>query len=158
MTGRIGITRALTPTTDVGALVDALNHDLAQHYAPEQQHGLALEAIFQPSIRFFVATLDGEAVGCGGIALCDGYAEIKRMYVRETARRSGVADALMARLEAEARSAGLARLLLETGNAQVAALDFYRRCGFVPTESFGPYAALPPHSIATSIFMEKRLG
>ena len=52
---------------------------------------VALDAIFQPHVRFFVARLDGEAVGCGGVALFEGFAEVKRMYVREAARGRGVA-------------------------------------------------------------------
>jgi hypothetical protein len=35
---------------------------------------------------FFVAWLDDVAVGCGGVALLDGYAALKRMFVAESAR------------------------------------------------------------------------
>jgi putative acetyltransferase len=54
-------------TEDVRALVDELETILAAEYTPEQRHGLALDALFQPHIRFFLARLDGAAVGCGAV-------------------------------------------------------------------------------------------
>jgi len=154
----ISMELALAPTDEVRALVGELEAILAAEYPPEQRHGLALEAIFQPHIRFFVARLEGDAVGCGGVALFDGFAELKRMYVREAVRGRGLAPVLLARLEAEAREAGLPVLRLETGTNQLAALRFYEREGFRRCAAFGDYTAMPPQAIATSIFMEKPLG
>ena len=126
-------------------------------YEPEQRHGLSIEQVFQPNVRFFMARMDGAAVGCGGVALFNGYAEIKRMYTREKARGQGVGKALLARLEEDARAAGKPVLRLETGTLQAAAIGLYERCGFQACGPFGPYAALPPHRIATSLFYEKPL-
>src|SRR5471032_1002521 len=136
--GRGDITVELAPaaTDEVRVLVDELEQVLAAEYPPEQRHGLALDAIFQPHIRFFVARLDGAAVGCGGVAFLAGFAEVKRMYVRDAARGRGVAPALLARIEREAREAGVALLRLETGTAQHAALRFYEREGFRPCAAF----------------------
>jgi putative acetyltransferase len=130
---------------------------LSAEYPPEQRHGLALDAIFQPHIRFFVARLDGVAVGCGGVAVFADFAEVKRMYVRDAVRGQGVAPAILAQLEAAARDAGQRVLRLETGDRQHAAMRFYERCGFRRCAVFGAYADLPPHTIATSVFMEKAL-
>jgi putative acetyltransferase len=154
----IDIELVATATGDLRVLIGELDEVLAAEYLPEQRHGLALAVLFQPRICLFVARLTGAAVGCGGIALFDDFAEVKRMYVRETARGRGVAQALLARIEAEARAAGSAVLRLETGERQAAALKFYARAGFEPCAAFGDYAAMPPEAIATSIFMEKRLG
>src|SRR5580658_5584419 len=85
------------PTDEMRALVDELEAILAAEYPPEQRHGLSLDAIFRPHIRFFVARLGDRPAGCAGVALLDGFAEVKRMYVREAARGSGVAPALLAR-------------------------------------------------------------
>jgi putative acetyltransferase len=153
----IDIEPETTATRDVRELIGELDQVLAAEYPPEQRHGLALQALFQPHIRFFVARLNGAAIGCGGMALFDDFAELKRMYVRETARGRGVAQALLARIEAETRVAGLAVLRLETGERQTAALRLYARAGFTSCAAFGDYVALRPEAIATSIFMEKRL-
>ncbi len=144
-------------TSDVVTLVGELEDILAAEYPPEQRHGLSLDAIFQPHVRFFVARAAGELVGCGGVALLDGFAEVKRMYVRAGARGRGIADALLARLEAEARAAGRTLLRLETGDQQHAAMRFYERAGFRRCGVFGDYASMAPTSIATSVFYEKRL-
>ena len=149
---------APTATDEVRALVGELEAVLAAEYPPEQRHGLDLAAIFQPHIRFFIARLRGTAVGCGGVALFPDYAEVKRMYVREMARGQGVADAILARIEHEVRGAGLSVLRLETGVRQLAAMRLYARAGFRACPAFGAYAAMAPQSIATSVFLEKRVG
>ena len=158
MTGAIAVERVGEPTADMRALVGELEAALSANYPPHQRHGLKLDALFQPHIRFFIARLDGEAVGCGGVALFDGFAELKRMYVRAACRGAGVAPAILARLEQEAAAAGLGTVRLETGTVQHAAMRFYARCGFRPCAAFGDYAAMPQAQIEASVFMEKRLG
>jgi putative acetyltransferase len=154
----IEITRATEPDDAVRLLIGELEATLSALFPPEQRHGLPLEAIFQPHIRFFVATRAGAPVGCAGVALFADFAEIKRMYVRPAARGQGVAEALIAHLEAETRTAGLPVLRLETGDTLTAARRVYARAGFAECEAFGDYASKPAHTIATSIFMEKRLS
>jgi putative acetyltransferase len=149
---------ALTATDEVRLLIGELEAVLAAEYSPEQRHGLALDAIFQPHVRFFLARRQGTAVGCGGVALFPEYAEVKRMYVHHTARGQGVADAILARIEQEAGSAGLSVLRLETGVRQVAAMRLYVRAGYRECPAFGAYALKPPQSIAASVFFEKRIG
>lgn len=154
MRGAVTIDLATTPTADVRALIAELDEILSADYPPEQRHGLQLDAIFQPHIRFFVARVDGDAVGCGRVAFFGDFAEVKRMYVRGR----GAAQALLARLETEARGVGLDVLRLETGARQRAAMRFYERSGFQRCVAFGHYVTMPPASIATSVFYEKRLG
>lgn len=154
----VQIEAALSATDEVRALVGELETVLAAEYPPEQRHGLAIDAIFQPHIRFFLARRHGAAVGCGGVALFGDFAEVKRMYVRDTARGKGVADAILARIEEEVRSSGLSVMRLETGDRQIAAMRFYARTGFRTCPVFGDYALMEPQSIATSVFMEKRVG
>jgi putative acetyltransferase len=151
------IEQATSATADVRALVGELDAALLLDYPPEQRHGLSVDAIFQPHIRFFVARLDGAAAGCGGVALFDGFAEVKRMYVRPALRGRGVAATLLARLEAEARAAGQAIVRLETGDRQHEAMRLYERAGFRRCAAFGAYATMPAHRVATSIFFEKPL-
>ena len=153
----ITIEPATSATGDVRALVGELDAELLVDYPPEQRHGLSIDAIFQPHVRFFVARLDGAAAGCGGVALLDGYAEVKRMYVRPSVRGRGVAAALLARLESEARDSGRDLLRLETGDRQLDAIRLYERAGFRRCDAFGAYASMPAHRVATSVFFEKKL-
>lgn len=146
------ITQVSEPTDEVRQLIGELEEILSAEYPPDQRHGLKLEAIFQPHIKFFVARRDGVAVGCGGVAAFDGFAEVKRMYVRPAARGLGVAQALLARIEQETTQP---RLCLETGDAQIAAMKLYERFGFQRCGAFGDYAAMAPAAIGTSVFFEK---
>ncbi|MBV9015115.1 MAG: GNAT family N-acetyltransferase [Alphaproteobacteria bacterium] len=145
------------PTPEAAGLIAELDEVLGAVYPPEQRHGYSIAQIFEPNVRFFIARLGSEAVGCGAVALFDDYAEVKRMYTREAVRGSGVGKALLARIEREAREAGKPMLRLETGTLQAAAISLYEAAGFGPCNAFGPYAALPPHRIATSLFYEKPL-
>jgi putative acetyltransferase len=153
----ITIERLSGPTPEVAALIAELDTVLGALYPPEQRHGYSIEQVFEPHVRFFIARLDGEAVGCGAVALFDDYAEVKRMYTREAARGRGVAKVLLAHLEREACDAGKPLLCLETGTLQAAAIKLYEGAAFRPCSAFGPYATLPPHRIATSLFYEKPL-
>jgi putative acetyltransferase len=151
------VERVSEPTADVRALVDELERALAGEYSQEQRHGLPVDAIFQPHIEFFIARLDGVAVGCGGVAFLDGFGEVKRMYVRDGARGRGVARALLARIETAMRERGLDLLRLETGVRQIDAIRLYERAGFRECEAFGAYVHMNPEAIETSRFYEKRL-
>ncbi len=147
-----------TATDEVRALIDELDRTLAREYLPEQQHGLRLDTIFQPHVRFFIARLDGRAVGCGGVAVFGSFAEVKRMYVRDDARGRGIARALLARIESEARSNGIGLLRLETGDRQLDAIRLYERAGFRRCDAFGEYASMTLQATATSLFLEKQLS
>jgi putative acetyltransferase len=153
------ITVELAPaaTDDVRILIGELDRVLSAEYTPEQRHSLTLGQIFKPDIRFFLARLDGVAVGCGGVAFFADFAEVKRMYVRDIARGRGVARTLLARIEREAREAGFVLLKLETGMRQIAALRFYERAGFRQCAAFGAYATMAPEAVATSVFLQKQL-
>jgi putative acetyltransferase len=146
------------PTEEVRTLVDELERALASEYPAEQRHGLSLDAIFQPHIEFFIARLDGDAVGCGGVAFYDTYGEVKRMYVRDRARGRGIARAILARIETAMRERGLTLLRLETGVRQTAAMRLYESAGFHECGAFGEYADMTPEAIETSRFYEKRLA
>ena len=155
---RVALEEAASATDMVRKLVAELDAELSGLYQPEQRHGLALHTIFQPHIRFFIARANGEPAGCGGVALFPGFAEIKRMYVREALRGHGIADAILEKLCAVARGRGLTLVRLETGIHSLAAIRFYARNGFAHCAAFEPYTSMPPASIVTSVFMEKTLA
>lgn len=153
----IEVELVLSATADVRRLVEELDQELAELYTRDQCHGLRLDAIFQPDIRFFVARHSGSAIGCGGVAIGSEFAELKRMYVRRDWRGRGVADAILGRLMVEATKTGLKLVRLETGARSAAAIRFYQRSGFHACAPFGSFTCLPRTSVITSLFMERQL-
>ncbi len=153
----IEVELAGSATADVRRLVDELDRELAGLYTLDQCHGLRVDAIFQPGIRFFVARHAGAAIGCGGIALGAEFAEVKRMYVRRGWRGRGVADAILDRLISEAANSGAKLIRLETGAHSAAAIRFYSRRGFQRCGPFGAFTCLPQRSVVASLFMERQL-
>jgi putative acetyltransferase len=138
---------------DVRRLVDALDAEMTLLYPPESTHLMDIEALCSPAVRFLVARLDGDAVGCGALRHdAAGYGEVKRMYVRPGARGRHVGRVILERIEREARAAGLAYLRLEAGHRQPVALGLYRSAGFRERGPFGDYPADP-----LSVFLEKDL-
>jgi putative acetyltransferase len=154
----VTLDRCLDATDEVIALISELDLGLSHDYSAEQQHGLAIASLFEAHIRFFIAREGTTAVGCGGVALFQDFAELKRMFVRDAARGSGVATALLECIEKEARDAGLKILRLETGDRQARAIRFYERSGFRRCHSFEPYSSMPSERIAKSLFFEKYLA
>jgi putative acetyltransferase len=142
---RLATARVFGPTPEAAALIAELDAVLGALYEPEQRHGLSLEQVFQPNVRFFLARIGEIAVGCGALALFGDYGEVKRMYTRPAARGRGVGKALLARIEHDARNAGKPVLRLEAGIYQAAAIGLYEGCGFRRCGAFGHYAGLPPH-------------
>ena len=137
----------------VRALLEASHALMQSLFPPEDNHYLSIEALCVPEIAFFIATEDGDVLGTIALARKPGYGEVKSMFVAEAARGRGVAQALLAHIEAEARTMGLPMLRLETGDALEAAIALYTRDGFTLSGPFGEYAAN-----GSSVFMEKPLG
>ena len=91
----------------------------------------------QPHGTFLVGYLDGEPVCAGGLKRLDAEAaEIKRMYVVPSARRRGVARALLRALEEAARERGYRVVRLDTGPRQPHAMELYRSAGYVDVGNF----------------------
>jgi putative acetyltransferase len=152
------VERVQVPTDDARGLIEALEAELSGDYSAEQRHGYSIERVFQRNIFFFIARLDGEAVGCGAIALESDVAEVKRMYVRPVARGARIGRAILTRLEEEANTRGVERLVLETGDVLQPAIRLYEGAGFTRCAAFGPYVTMPRAAIERSVFMEKRLS
>jgi putative acetyltransferase len=151
----ITVEQVIQATPELHDLIGELNDVIGAAYEAHQRHGLSIEQLFEPNLRFFLARLENLAVGCGGVALFDDYAEVKRMYTRPAARGRGVAKTLLRRIEDEARRAGKSVLRLETGIHQQEAIALYERMGFQQRGPFGPYAAMSARNIETSLFFEK---
>lgn len=96
---------------------------------------------FVEHAEYFVARLHDRPVGCIALVVHDdlpGAGEVKRLYVDDSARRAGVAQALMSALEDRARARGLRRIVLETGNRQPEAVSLYERLGYAVVDPYHP--------------------
>jgi GNAT superfamily N-acetyltransferase len=92
-----------------------------------------------PHGLFLIAHRHGVPVGCGGIRLLDeNTAEIKRMYVAQTARGQGLGRHILQSLEDQAASRGATQIVLETGVSNHGALALYQNSGYRPRLSYVP--------------------
>lgn len=125
-------------------LIDRLDADILFRYPGEEVNGID-PAHFRAAGGYFAAARAGDdggspLVGCGAFRPFDRTTvEIKRMFVLPGHRGRGVARAILAALEAEARRRGYARAILETGNRQTEAIALYHACGYARIEPFGQY-------------------
>jgi pimeloyl-ACP methyl ester carboxylesterase/GNAT superfamily N-acetyltransferase len=113
-------------------------------WTPEVGPGMTARDVEPPDGRWLVAYRNGRAVGCGGLKRIDDQnAEIKRIYVTPDARASGVARALLTRLEQAAREAGYESIRLDTGPKQQASVKLFSSSGYEPIADYNgnPVAA-----------------
>jgi putative acetyltransferase len=139
---------------EIMAMFDELNVYMSALYPAESNHFADVETLRQPNVRFFGAKLNGEYVGCGGIAM-EGkdYCEIKRIYVSNVTRGLGIGRQLIETLVKASHEEGIELVRLETGISQPEALGLFAACGFVRRESFGDYPKDDPYSV----FMERAI-
>jgi GNAT superfamily N-acetyltransferase len=131
--------------SEIGAmLAGELLVDLAARYGSDDIENPRPEELAPPHGSFFVVWRADTPVGCGGVRRhADGVGEIKRMYTRPEARRSGVGRILVNAIEARAREIGYARLVLETATEQPEAIELYRALGYEPMDAYGAYLEYP---------------
>ncbi|MCL5775624.1 GNAT family N-acetyltransferase [Limibaculum sp. FT325] len=137
---------------DALAMVGESEAELASIYRPEVRHAFSPDQLAAAGVHFLVAREDGRPVGCGGLAPCEGYGELKRIFVTRGRRGAGIARRIVEALEAEARALGLGIVRLETGELSPEALGLYASMGYRRRGPFGAYL-----ENGSSVFMEKRL-
>jgi GNAT superfamily N-acetyltransferase len=129
---------------EVSALIAELQEQYVHMYGSHDHDPTSADAFVPPRGLFLLGWLDAVPVAMGGFRTRDdGAAEIKRMYVAPAARGLGLARRMLAELERAAGAAGFARMVLNTGWRQEAAIALYLSSGYRPIEAFGHYAHLP---------------
>ncbi len=92
-----------------------------------------------PGGRLLLATYAGAPVGCVALrASGPAQAEMKRLYVRPTARGLGVGRALVSRVLDEARRVGYSEVVLDTLPTMVEAQRLYEEFGFQDIPPYRP--------------------
>nr|WP_319566141.1 GNAT family N-acetyltransferase [uncultured Rhodoferax sp.] len=91
-----------------------------------------------PQGQVLLAYRDGELAGCGAFVASHtpSLAEIKRVYIRPSFRRQGLARVLTLALADQARLHAFQTAGICTWPHNTAALALYQQLGFVPVESF----------------------
>jgi len=99
--------------------------------------------LLPPAGLFLVASLQGDPIGCGALKFHDNKpAELKRMWVAESARGLGVGRRLLSELERRAAENGAGAVRLETNKTLTEAIALYRSAGYREVSPFNdePYA------------------
>jgi putative acetyltransferase len=126
-------------------------HAARAQTAPGSAHALELSGLKVPGISVWAAWLDSDLAGAGALKRLSAVeGEIKSMYTAPSARRQGVAGAMLAHIIETARSEGIERLSLETGSWPYfdPARRLYAAFGFSECGPFGDYREDP-----NSVFM-----
>jgi DNA-binding MarR family transcriptional regulator/GNAT superfamily N-acetyltransferase len=109
--------------------------------------GLSIPALDEemrpPAGLFLVATLHGDPIGSGALKFHGRKpADLKRMWVAESARGLGVGRRLLAELENHAARRRVRTVRLETNKTLIEAISLYRSAGYIEVAPFNdePYA------------------
>jgi putative acetyltransferase len=126
---------------DLAVVLEIIEAALVEHGFARNVGGLrrdleTLEGRYdQARAGFWVAELHGGIVGAVALRPKDETTcELKRLYVRSAMRGYGIGRALFAHAEAFARSAGYARIWLDSSRRFKAARRLYEKSGFVLLE------------------------
>ncbi|MBV8473228.1 MAG: GNAT family N-acetyltransferase [Hyphomicrobiales bacterium] len=120
-----------------------LAHRFEFGFDPAKGNTVSEAEMTPPAGWFFLARLEGKPAGCGALLRIDAATgEIKRMWTAPFARGRGVAQRIIAAIEATARAEGMTLLRLDTNKALTEAHALYRKLGFEETERYSanPYA------------------
>ena len=96
-----------------------------------------------PTGLLLVAIRGGDPIGCGALWFHgEGAADIKRMWVADSARGLGLGRRLLAELENRVAARGLQSVRLETNRALAEAISMYRSASYIEVAAFNdePYA------------------
>ncbi len=111
-------------------------------FDPKLSISAGADELTPPRGYFVLATLEGEPIGCGALKCHRDFGEIKRMWVKGSARGLGIGKRVLRRLEELARRRRLPLLRLETNDTLAEAQALYRRSGYREVAAFNqePYA------------------
>lgn len=111
----------------------ALPHTVGRWPTVAQDLAALPQPFLPPRGLLVLARTDAEPLGCAGLlALDPEIAEIKRMYVRPSARGRGLGTTLLSAVLDRAAALGFRRVRLDTAPELQVARALYQRHGFTP--------------------------
>ncbi|WP_373683843.1 GNAT family N-acetyltransferase [Microbacterium sp. 18062] len=138
------------PTTPPARdLITAHLAGMHENSPAESVHALGIDALADPSVRFWSAWIGGEIAGIGALKRLDAArGEIKSMRVADAFRGTGVGRRMLRHIIADARARAVTSLWLETGSSPefVPAVRLYESEGFAVCGPFADYVE-DPHSL-----------
>ena len=121
----------------LGAYVAELGRRFESGFDPDLSISAELDELRPPAGLFLVATLGSEPIGCGALKFHGSEpAELKRMWVADSARGLGIGRRLLGELEAHAAAADAPAIRLETNEMLVEAISLYRAAGYQEVDAF----------------------
>lgn len=126
MAVRTPLVRPMTPA-DVAAVAELEAVAFSDPWPP----AFFFEELSAPGRDYVVVEEGGRIVAYGGTMVVDGAAHVMTIAVRPEARRRGLGTTVMAALFDVAIDRGAEHLTLEVRPSNTAAIDLYRRFGFV---------------------------
>jgi GNAT superfamily N-acetyltransferase len=129
-----------------------LNRRFEAGWDPSKSISAAEAELRPPAGIFLLASLHEKPIGCVALKFHgEDPAELKRMWVSDSARGLGIGRRLLNEIEAQAAVHGITTLRLETNRALQEAINLYLSAGYVEVAAFNdePYA----HH-----WFEKRIG
>ena len=108
------------------------NHPGTVYYDDATDH--LFEVFQQPSSFYFIATIDGEMFGGGGIYPTEGLpentCELVKMYLLPAARGKGIGKMIIENCLEKAKAVGFEKVYLETMPELEQAINVYEKFGF----------------------------
>ena len=127
----------------------------------ESEHGLSssIDELLVPRGRLYLVEHESVPLGLGGMKpVSDEIAEIKRMYIRPSARGHGLGRQLLEQLLADARALEFRLIRLESAVFMLEAHALYRSAGFTDVPPYeGREFADIPGAAEIQVFMALQL-
>jgi len=132
---------------DAAKLIAEVQQVYVERYGGVDETPLEPADFDPPDGVFLVGYQGDDPVACGAWRAHDGPepdfrpgdAELKRMYVADSARGMGFARMILSELERTAAVCGRTRAVLETGLLQPESIALYRSSGYAEIPNFGIY-------------------
>lgn len=125
-------------SSEAAQLIQELSEELKKITGSSGSDSFQFNAMENQRAVFFIAYLNGEAVGCGAIQefTCN-IAEIKRVFSKKNG--IGIGRAIIVALENEAQRLGYRSIILETRKVNNIAVSFYLNNMYQICDNYGKY-------------------